>query len=659
MSRKNKNNKKKPVKNQSLSERLAQRWNDGKWDAFISLYMRNRAASDRTKQAPRLTDAYYNCLAQTMFVYKDIEGAFAVASMMILEENLGADDARLRGCARLVMDIAGLKNGERDSLSELPDDTELPEPFGTTRLKIREALSTAKKGKKSIFASRKDPLPGKLEKQFDALRNAKTVSPYSTFLNIAEKLESKTANMASAGTFKALRAIASLLCDIIRPDKRGVLREPRDVIRHPAFGEILWPQNHASVFALWNYLCETGGKKYGSEWESAVRVMQVKFSRVQFGYAKTYDRLLNLPDDGNYEYLPFWILLNYDGWTEHERYIMSYLAIHALSTRDPDFFLKLKTEAHITLFKTLGDIGRKWRPENPWPEPVKNAFKMLCSENGFDFVGHIIKANLPYEAMTPSTLVFISLYSPEVLSVIKDKASRLLPLRLSQDETENVASFFTSPVVPVGVMRLVSSLLDKESLAETLRCLIDYLVTMSVASLSDGAALREMPWNELSNGHIEFFAENLPEDDQIGCFCRLCRGMKRYRLSGDAAATEAFFAAKRSYDGVFGLLLSFFLMVWPDISPQFIVKLFELSIKDNAAIFHPDMLMFVKNIPTEASRREVASGMSLALAKHLTPGAYRMFKSAIRKLDSYNKKHQPKTRPADPAQKTLFTDEPE
>jgi hypothetical protein len=36
-----------------------------------------------------------------------------------------------------------------------------------------------------------------------------------------------------------------------------------------------------------------------------------------------------------------------------------------------------------------------------------------------------------------------------------------------------------------------------------------------------------------------------------------------------------------------------------------------------------------------------------------------MFKSAIRKLDSYNKKHQPKTRPADPAQKTLFTDEPE
>ncbi|MDR3320878.1 MAG: hypothetical protein LBS93_00390 [Synergistaceae bacterium] len=541
----------------------------------------------------------------------------------------------------------------------MPDDTELPEPFGAMRLKISAALSSAKKGKKSIFASLKDSLPGKLEKQFTALRNAKTVSPYSTFLNIAEKLESKTANMAAAGTFKALRAIASLLCDLIRPGKRGGLREPRDVIRHPAFGEILWPQNHPSVFALWHFLCETGGKKYGREWESAVRVMQVKFSHVPFGYAKAYDKLLNLPDNITYEDLPLWILLNYDGWTEHERYIMSYLTIRALSTRNPNFFLELKTEMYITLFKTLGDIGRKWRPENPWPESVKNAFEMLCEENGFDFVGYAVKANLPYEAMTSCTLVFMSLYSPEVLSAIKDKASRLLPLRLSEDEAGNVAGFFTSPITPVGVMRLVSSLLDKESLAETLRRLVDYLVTISVASLGDGAALREMPWNELSNGHIEFFAENLPEDDQIGCFCRLCRGMKRYRLSGDAAATEAFFSAKPPDDGVFGLLLSFFLMAWPDMSPQFIVKLFELSIKDNIAIFHPDMLMFVENIPQEASKREVASGMSLALSRHLMPGAYRMFKPAIRKLDSYNKKHPPKARPADPAQKTLFTDEPE
>ncbi|MDR3333092.1 MAG: hypothetical protein LBT08_10740 [Synergistaceae bacterium] len=639
MSRKKKNTKKKPVKNQSLSERLAQRWNEGKWEAFLSLYMRDRAASDKTKQKPMLSDAYYNCLAKTLFVFKDVEGAFAVANMMLSEENLGPDDARLRGCARLAVDIAGLKNGAQDSLSELPDDTELPEPFGTTRIKIRAALSGAKKGKKSIFALRKDSLPEKLAKQFDALHNAKTAAPYSTFLNIAEKLEFETANTASAGTFKALRAIASLLCDLAKPDKKGRLREPLDVIRHPAFGEIPRSQSHPSVFALWNYLCETGGRKYGREWESAVRVMQVKFSRIQFWYAKVYDQLLNPQNDAAYEGPPLLGLFNYDGWTEHERYILSYLAIHVLSTLDPEFFLHLKVEVSIALFKTLGDIGRKWRPENPWPERVKSAFEMLCQENGFDFVGYAVKANLSYEAMTAPVLVFMGLYSPTVLSAIRDKASRLLPLRLSKDDVENVAVFFTSPVTPVGIMRPVSSLLDKESLMETLRYMISYLVTMSAVSYSNGATLSEMPWGELSNGHIEYVAESLPDDDQVGCFCRLCRGMKRYRLSGDVAATEAFFAARSHNNGNFGLSLSLFLMAWPDITPQFIVKLFELSAKDNQSIFYlPDILTCVKKIPQEASRREIASGLLFALKKHFALGGDNRLKRIIRELDSYNKR---------------------
>jgi hypothetical protein len=658
MSRKKKNNKK-PVKNQSLSERLSRRWNDKKWDAFLSLYMRDRDASDRTKQAPMLSDAYYNCLAQTLFAYKDVEGASAVAKMMLSEENLGPDDARLRGCARLTIDIEGLKNGALDSLSELPDDIELPEPFGAMRLKISVALSSAKKGKKSTYALRKDSLPGKLEKQFGVLRKAKTVAPYSTFLAIAEKLELETANTASARTFTALRAIASLLRELVSPGKKGGQCEPWDVIRHQNFVEIPRSQSHPSVFALWNFLCETGGKKYGREWELAVRVMQIKFSRIQFGYARAYDQLSKRQNCASYAELPLVALFSYDGWTEHERYVMSYLAIRELSTGCRDFFLQLEIGQHMTLFMMQGDIGRKWRPENPWPAHVKSAFEILCEEKGFDTVEYAVNANLPYEAMSARVLVFMSLYSPKVLLAIKDKAARLLPLRLSEGEASDVASFFTSPVTPIETMRFVSSLLDAESLAETLRSLMDYMISISLMFFGDGASLDKIPWNDLSNGHIEFVAENLPDDDQVGCFCKLCRGMKRYRLSGNAEAIEAFFAAQPRKNGVFGLLLSFFLMGWPDVSPRFIVKLFELSLKGNDMIFDiPDILTLVEKIPHETSKREIVLGLVSALKKHFALSQDHRVKQMIRKLNSYNKILSPKARPA-PVQKLLFIDETE
>ncbi|MDR1965372.1 MAG: hypothetical protein LBQ36_01565 [Synergistaceae bacterium] len=651
MSRKNKKNKK-IIGNQSLSERLEQRWNEKKWDAFVLLYMRNKSASELTKQAPRLPDALYNACAQALFVFKDAEAARAIADIILSEENLGDGGAVLRACARLAIDAAEAARGNAPVFSnETARADRLPAPFEELREKMARLFPEGKDG-----ADRKNSPIEKFIKQFQSLPKAKTASPYSTFNDIAARLEREAAGKAHGDAFKALRLIASLLLELVRPGTRNHWRDPSAVSSSPQFKEIPHNQSHPAVFALWSFFCEKGGEKFDLEWESTARAMQLSFARKKFEFEDAYHRLSALPHDVSEEDYPITALRFYSGWTDHERFLLTYFAVHVLSLKYHDFFLSLPRELVIGWFRTLGEIGRRWRPKSPWPEQARRAFELLAVHRASTLTPYMMKADLPCEAMTPPTVIFITMYSKSVFDTMTNRISHLLPFRLSSREAENMNEFLAEAAPKVEFLRHAKLLLDGETFDELLRRWISTVVSECADMAIDEAPLHDMPWNDITSGHLELVSESLPHDDQIGCFCRLCRGMKRFALSGDQAGIEAFFAAKPCEDGSFSAHLFVFLATWPEIDHRFLSRLFKNAIPAHEAIGWWDAIFrAVTGMANEDSRYEVAFAMLTALKKHFVGKNKDEAAFFTNKLKSFVKKRSRVKAKA--AQKLLFADD--
>ena len=185
----NKKKKKIAGQNLSLTERLERHWTNEKWEAFFSLYMRDRDASERGPWVARFPDALYNCLTAALFLHKNYDGARLVAEMMISERALGPDDGVLRECAQTALDFINIREGRLNRPAGEGRGVALPEPYEELRRKLADEFAPPKRGRKRKEVS--NPTVEKLAKQFKALPNAKNSGMYTSFLKTAEALVSE------------------------------------------------------------------------------------------------------------------------------------------------------------------------------------------------------------------------------------------------------------------------------------------------------------------------------------------------------------------------------------------------------------------------------------------------------------------------------------
>jgi hypothetical protein len=355
-------------------------------------------------------------------------------------------------------------------------------------------------------------------------------------------------------------------------------------------------------------------------------------------FKRAYDELMDLPSGFTMEDLPLTAEIYGDEWTEHERFILIYLAVQALHVHYERYFLGLNVYRLVKWFKVLSDIGRRWRPENPWPSEIRDAFETLVFYRGPEFCKPSIKANLPFEAMTASSVLLMSLCDPSSLKTIEFRLTQRLPLRLTDGDASDLAMAFSSYMPPVAVIKTVMRLLDDGSTALLMKKLAAELIKGSAMSLLDGGSISGTPWNKLSGAHIAFIAELLPDNDKAGCFCRLCMGTKQYFLSSDPEKVSAFLAAGAD-DDLLTAHLSLFLMAWVDADPDLILRLFE----DSLAIHRekgwwPQIVNLVESVSNRENTVKIADGLSRVMRKKIKTGKKPDEKETIRLLDILKKR---------------------
>jgi hypothetical protein len=371
-------NKKKKItgQNLSLSERLGRNWAGKKWEAFVSLYMRDRDASDRGPWAARLPDALYNCLTAALFLRKNLEGARQIAEIMLTESSLGPDGDLLRMCAQTALDLINIREGR----SSAPSDDgglqiALPAPYGELRQRLIAAFTPTKPGRRRQGASNKTV--EKLAKQFKALPSAKNSAPYASFLKTAEALVTETEGSGASAIFKAVRDIAFIMRDIAHGGSDG--RDKPSPAQFVASSGYQSRVSHPALQALWKYMCGLGGRKFGPDWERTANVARMSLLCSGEAFKTAYDKLMPL-EEGFSEDFPVIAERYYDGWTEQERFILIFLAVTEYARKGPGDFEELSTKTLLRWFKTLGDIGRRRRSGSAWPAAVRFAFHDWCTQ---------------------------------------------------------------------------------------------------------------------------------------------------------------------------------------------------------------------------------------------------------------------------------------
>ncbi|MDR0616362.1 MAG: hypothetical protein LBG29_06090 [Synergistaceae bacterium] len=605
----NKKKKKIAGQNLSLSERLERHWKNEKWEAFFSLYMRDREQSDRGPWADRFPDALYNCLTAALFLHRNYDGARQVAEIMLSERSLGPDGDTLRTCAKTALALINIKEG---GIARLPEEEglgiALPAPYGELRRKLEEGFAPVRRGRRKQAAS--NPLVEKLAKQFDALPSAKNSGPYNSFLKTAEALLAETEKTESAWIFKAVRDIASIMRDVAR----GVpeIRDPSGITSYISSSGYPLRTGCPALLALWEYMCKLGGLKFGGSWENAARAarMSLVFNEE---FSPAYEKLMATGSPG--ENLPVAAERHYYGWTEQERFILIFLAVSG-QTRDNDFLTNIPTKTLIRWFKTLGDIGGRRRSEGAWPMTVRLAFESLILSDEASRAELFARESLPFESMTVPTIITMLLYCPRIFGLMKDRLKSRLPMSLDDRDETVLEEYLPDMLFPVPALAAISGLLDKNGrhsffksvFIAQIRCDLDRVL----ASESHVPTL----WSAMSRSHIELFAEKLREDSKAWAFFQLCLGQKQMTLSSDPSKIAAFFAPRPSEDPFLTSLLSLFLMTWPGVPAEFLLRLFEDSLDGHEQVKQWKMIpKVISRIHSPEDRKNIARGVSQILKR--------------------------------------------
>ena len=134
--------KKQQQKNLSLKDRLARHWDNRNWEAFVSLFLRDRDASARTPWASLLNDALYNSLTKALFVDKDTRSAESVLALINGERDAFGIPTSLSDCAGVASDfLKARKNVSLKKLSPLEAKSDLPAVYQSLRKGLLPFLS--------------------------------------------------------------------------------------------------------------------------------------------------------------------------------------------------------------------------------------------------------------------------------------------------------------------------------------------------------------------------------------------------------------------------------------------------------------------------------------------------------------------------------------
>ncbi|MDR1621259.1 MAG: hypothetical protein LBS00_02665, partial [Synergistaceae bacterium] len=433
-----KKDKKKPQQNLSLKERLEKHWNNRNWAAFVSLFLRDRGASMRTPWASRWDDALYNCLTNALFVEKDLKSVAMALELVREERGISGVSPLLCDCADVASDFLNIyQSGVVSKPSPLLAEAGLPSSYSALR---GELVSLAATKTKKSPQNEAENLVKKLATQHAKLERAKTAIPYATWMKIAKELQDSTSDIECSNVFQAVHSIVTLVHKLVLTGKgENALRDAGSLLADPVFRHIPQNQTHPAVRTLWEFFCQTGERKYGKDWGGIARVLQLSFMKPLHPdleqLKSQYDRLTKMKKNEFLdEVLQSALLVDTSRWTDQENYILRMFFV--LSFRETDFGESKPFELvrFLESFKILGEIGRKWRPEAPWTNKIRSCFEDTILNLPRKFFPTLSQWNLPYEVMTPTTLLYFALIDP-YNSVVKEAVT--LPLTLSQSEMQS------------------------------------------------------------------------------------------------------------------------------------------------------------------------------------------------------------------------------
>lgn len=666
----------------SLRERLSRHWEGGKWEAFVALYLRDKEASDRSPLAERYLDGLYNCLTQSLFIHKNLENALEMARL-ILESpaknepggTSGRQAAVTRVCAQVTLDFAAMRKDGQAAPWPLLAGEELPEPWRTLRAGLMEAANgNLKKGRKKKAELSGGPLAEltrKLSNQFKALPEARNLRAYTSFLQTAEALEKETAGQAGAADFQAVRALAALLRELGGPRRDGGgLRELINLQSNENMLQIPKGAKHPAVLALWNFFCEEGGKKFGRDWEAAARVLRLKFDPGPSSLATSYKSLVGLGPDAPPSIRVLTVKRKYDGWSEPEQYVLGAAFCSVLEHDGPGILSDIGGVVLLNYLDRLTELGRKWRPVNPWAPLIGKFFELMVRTQGPGFL-RALSFVPPYESLTAPTVVLMALMLPLQAKMVVSSASARLPMSLAPEEIDLLSFDLAGmdPAPDLAAAAVMKKLLEPKSLTDLLAAWVRAAVEISaVNAVIEGGRNSSLAWDRLPSDLLAFIEEILPLDEPAGIFCRLCLGRGYRSLSDDPkklaalndnlARLQAQRIEKNFETGSFidepegdGFAANLFIMLtaWPKAPQGLLLNLFRVG---QPFLFEQTDLWIraveaVGLVKDPESRRSLARGLADDLKNHADP-ARREARRCFTSLQN-GKKASPKIEFMDPS----------
>ncbi|MDR2522089.1 MAG: hypothetical protein LBC93_00055 [Synergistaceae bacterium] len=597
----------------------------------------------RTPWVSRWGDALYNHLTAVLFVDKNFQNAEELLTLIRSEDKVSFSPW-LHDCADVTSDYLNARKSGQAVLSPLRDEPRLPPSY----VVLRKGLSSLATPKTKARKEEKGAgllLLDKLAAQYEKLARAKTVMPYTTWLKIADRLEEITQRTDFADTLRAVRAIVALVREIFHKGKgENALRDVNDLAEHPLFRAIPGGQTHPSVAALWDFFCQAGRRKYGEEWGSTARVLQFSFmeSKPETNQLKIlYDRLMKKDKDLSVHEL-LRDVMNSAHWTEQELYILSTLYIIDFEVHEAD---APTFEQFLKSLETLGQIGRKWRPQAPWPAGVRRYFENLVFQIPPRLLLPIVQMDLPYETMSILTLVRLALMNDSASTEkVKKSIASLLPLRLTERENGLLAGFFLEECPSRRNLRVVRSLLTQAGYAALLAKWVNVAVEEGEADSLDGVPSSRQAWGKISQELMEELA-TLPPDSPEGCLCRLRVGVKPLCLSNDAEKVEAFFQVLPA-NSILGMGLLPSLLTWPEVDPAFIVRLFEKIFvyqkdQSDGGDYLCSLAELIERMKNKVNQKAVAAKMCELLTKWRVKNKNASFREAVELLETLAELRQP------------------
>jgi hypothetical protein len=568
-----KKNKKKPQQNLYLKDRLAKHWDNRKWDIFVSLFMRDREASMRTPWAARWDDALYNCLTAALFVDKDMANVEMTLDIVRGEQKLSGLSPLLCDCADVASDFLNAHKTGMRKASPLLNEKGLPPSYAILRRELT-ALNSAKAPRGSQSETN---LVKKFAAQYGKLERAKTAMPYATWLKIAEQMETIAKDADSAEMFHAVRVIVALVHKLVLKGKgENSLRQIAKLPKDRLFRSIPKNQTHPVIGLLWDCFCRSGERKYGKEWGDAARVLQLSFTKgsAEMEQLKVqYERLIKMNENASLEEALQSLLRSVSSqWTDQEHYVLRALFVESVDFYDEDVVDLASFPQLLESFKILNTNGRKRRPETPWSNSIRERFEDTIFGFPRQYLSRFSRADLPFDAMSVPSRLYFCLSDDR--DVAKNLRTSYAPMRLSPGEADRTAAAFLEEDFSNNDAKLMKSLLDEAGYVALFSSWVRAAISRSIDDVNEGQPPSKHFWATVKRAFVEELGNTLPPDNAEGCLCRLCAGLKPLHFSQDPEKIDAFLNAL-SPNHPLGEELWNLLTTWPDVHPQFIVRLFE------------------------------------------------------------------------------------